>query len=133
MATALRDRQLLLVLDNLEQVLDAAPQLTELLAICPSLTILVTSRSLLRISGEHVVAVPPLGLPATDHDVTLEDLARTEAVALFIARARAADPRFALTVENASAIAAICQRLDGLPLGIELAAARLRVLSPRRC
>jgi predicted ATPase/DNA-binding CsgD family transcriptional regulator len=130
LAATLRERPLLLVLDNLEQVLDAAPQLTELLAICPSLTILVTSRSLLRISGEHVVAVPPLGLPAIDHDVTLEDLARTEAVALFIARARAADPRFALTVENASAIAAICQRLDGLPLGIELAAARLRVLSP---
>jgi non-specific serine/threonine protein kinase len=130
LATALRDRQFLLILDNLEQVLDMAPQLAELLAACPSLTILVTSRSLLRISGEHVVAVPPLGLPATDHDVTINDLARTEAVALFVARARAADPRFALTVENASAVAAICQRLDGLPLGIELAAARLRVLSP---
>ena len=129
-ALALLDRRMLLVLDNLEQVLDAAAELANLLATCPSLTILTTSRSVLRVSGEQVFAVPPLPLPTTDRAVPLEDLAQSAAVELFVERARAADPSFAVTGQNASAVAAICQRLDGLPLAIELAAARVRVLPP---
>ncbi len=129
-AVALRDRRMLLVLDNLEQVLDAAADLADLLATCPSLTILATSRSILLVSGEQAFIVPPLSLPATDRVVPLEDLAQSAAVELFVERARGADPGFAVTVQNAAAVAAICQRLDGLPLAIELAAARVRVLSP---
>jgi predicted ATPase/DNA-binding CsgD family transcriptional regulator/DNA-binding XRE family transcriptional regulator len=129
-AVVLRDRRMLLVLDNLEQVLDAAADLADLLATCPSLTILATSRSVLRVSGEHAFTVPLLPLPATDRAVPLEDLARTPAVELFVARSRAADPGFVLTGQNAPAVAAICQRLDGLPLAIELAAARVRMLPP---
>jgi predicted ATPase/DNA-binding CsgD family transcriptional regulator len=117
LATALRDRTVLLVLDNLEQVLDAGPQLAELLAGCPGLTVLATSRALLRVSGEHDFPVAPL--------------ARTEAVALFVARAEAAIPGFSLAAGDAASVAALCDRLDGLPLAIELAAARVRVLSPR--
>ena len=129
-AAALRDRQLLLVLDNLEHVLVAVPELADLLTACPSLTILVTSRSTLRITGERVLLVPPLTLPAPDRPWTPEDLAQVESVTLFVERAQAADPGFTLTTTNARSVAAICEQLDGLPLAIELAAARLRVLSP---
>jgi predicted ATPase/DNA-binding CsgD family transcriptional regulator len=132
LATALRDRPLLLVLDNVEQVLPAAIGVHDMLAACPSLTVLVTSRALLEVSGEHGFPVPPLKLPgaALSPVPNLAELARTEAVALFVARARAVDPSFALTDANASTVAAICARLDGLPLAIELAAARIPVLSP---
>jgi predicted ATPase/DNA-binding CsgD family transcriptional regulator len=130
LAAVLRDRQLLLILDNLEQVLEATPDIADLLGDCPTLTVLATSRSLLRVSGEHVVVVPPLALPVTGTPVSPDHLAQTASVALFVARARAADPSFTLTAENAPSVAAICHRLDGLPLGIELAAARVRMFSP---
>ena len=129
----LRDRSLLLVLDNLEQVLSAAPRVAALLAACPRLTVLATSRAPLRVSGERTFDVPPLALPgrAEGNSLTdLDDLARTEAVRLFVERAQAARSDFALTEENAAAVAEICQRLDGLPLAIELAAARVGVLPP---
>jgi predicted ATPase/DNA-binding CsgD family transcriptional regulator len=124
-----RDREMLLILDNLEHLLDVAPQIVNILTVCPRLTVLATSRATLRVSGEHVYPVPPLALPAKEHPHTSEELAGIEAVALFTARAKAADPAFALTAENASTVAAICERLDGLPLAIELAAARVAVLS----
>jgi excisionase family DNA binding protein len=127
---ALRDRKLLLVLDNFEHVLSAAMFVTDLLAACPAVTILVTSRTSLRLSGEHRFPVPPMTLP----DFTITTAAavrRADAVQLFVARARAAQPGFALTEGNASPIAAICRHLDGLPLAIELAAARSSVLPPQ--
>jgi non-specific serine/threonine protein kinase len=130
LVAALQDRRLLLVLDNLEHVLDAVPALSDLLAACPALTVLATSRSILRVTGEHVVVVPPLSLPAPEEPISLSAFAEIEAVALFVDRARAADPSFTLTAANAASIAAICQQLNGLPLAIELAAARVRVLSP---
>jgi non-specific serine/threonine protein kinase len=129
----LRDRSLLLVLDNLEQVLSAAPRVSALLAACPRLTVLATSRAPLRVSGERTFDVPPLALPGRTEGnslTDLDDLARTEAVRLFVERAQAARSDFALTEANAAAVAEICQRLDGLPLAIELAAARVGVLSP---
>jgi predicted ATPase/DNA-binding CsgD family transcriptional regulator len=128
-ATALSDRNLLLVLDNLEQVLDAGPAVADLLATCTTLTVLATSRSVLRVSGEHSFPVPSLSLPADSH-LTRDDLVQTEAVALFVARAQAVEPSFELTDANAPDVAAICMRLDGLPLAIELAAARVNVLPP---
>ena len=131
LAASLRDRGLLLVLDNLEQVMGAAPQVAELLVACPTLTILVTSRTRLRLSGEHAFPVPPMALPAAGWALVPEELAQTEAVALFVARGRAADPGFALTAANAADVVVICERLDGLPLAIELAAARIGVLPPR--
>ncbi len=168
----LRERKLLLLLDNFEQVTDAAPLLAELLAAAPGLQLLVTSRALLRISSEHVLAVPPLALPppttdpstprflsvskgrAGDQRPTTDDqlysadgtlssfalspssipvaaLAQYGAIALFLARVRASTPSFELTAANARDVAAICTRLDGLPLAIELAAARMKLLSPR--
>ncbi|MCD6031370.1 MAG: diguanylate cyclase and serine/threonine protein kinase with repeat, partial [Thermomicrobiales bacterium] len=129
----LRNRDMLLVLDNLEQVTDAAAALSELVAACPRLKMLATSRAPLRIAGEHLFAVPPLALPrdqpATIRPVSLDALATVEAVALFVDRARAASPGFAMTAANAPVIAAICERTDGVPLAIELAAARTSVLS----
>jgi non-specific serine/threonine protein kinase len=130
LATALHDRRLLLVVDNLEQVLDAAVEVAAVLASCPFLTVLATSRSVLRVSGERVVVVPPLALPSSEARASLFDLAHTESVALFLERAIAAAPEFAFTAANAADVAALCTRLDGLPLAIELAAARMRVLSP---
>ena len=124
---------MLLVLDNLEQVLDAAPQIAALLAACPALTVLATSRSQLRISGERTVDVPPLGLPEPAAGSTkppLAALASAEAVRLFVERAQAARADFTLTESNAAVVAEICRRLDGLPLALELAAARTRVLPP---
>jgi predicted ATPase/class 3 adenylate cyclase len=125
-----RERELLLLLDNFEQVAEAAGLLSDLLAAAPKLTILVTSRGQLRLSGEFCYPVPPLSLPDPARTDELEELRASEAVSLFSARAQAARPDFALTDENASAVAEICLRLDGLPLALELAAARVTVLSP---
>jgi non-specific serine/threonine protein kinase len=130
LAAALAGNGSLLILDNLEQVLDVAPSVADLLAACPSLTILATSRMPLRISGEHQFPVSPLDLPVAGRHRTAEELGRIEAVALFVARAREHDPSFVLTAANAGSVATICRRLDGLPLAIELAAARVKVLSP---
>ncbi|MEA2595602.1 MAG: hypothetical protein QOF01_2071, partial [Thermomicrobiales bacterium] len=130
LAAALHDRQLLLVLDNLEHLVEAASDLAALLAACPALHVLATSRSRLRLSGEQEYPVPPLPLPPDQARTGLDILAQAPAVALFVERARAANPAFALTDANAAAITALCRRLDGLPLAIELAAARTRILSP---
>ena len=127
----LRDRQLLLVLDNFEHVLAAAPLLAELLASSPKLKILVTSRAILQLYGEQDFSVPPLAVPDADDLPPPEDLVRYSAVVLFIQRAIAVKPDFAVTANNAAAVAAICARLDGLPLAIELAAARISLLTPQ--
>jgi predicted ATPase/class 3 adenylate cyclase len=121
----------LLVLDNFEQVNDAAPQIADLLARAPKISILVTSRSPLRVSGEQEFPVPPLGVPDPKHLPDLEQLSTYESVALFTERAMAVRPDFAVTSANAPAVAEICVRLDGLPLAIELASARVRVLTPQ--
>ncbi|MCC6175711.1 MAG: adenylate/guanylate cyclase domain-containing protein [Chloroflexi bacterium] len=126
----LRDRRLLLVLDNFEQVLAAAMDVDELVRSCPSLSVLVTSRAPLQLRGEHEFPIPPLALPRLGRPLTPESLSQYEAVALFIERATAIKPDFAITNANAPAIAEICARLDGLPLAIELAAARIRLLPP---
>ena len=125
------EQQMLLVLDNFEQVTAAAPLVTQLLAACRGLTVLASSRSVLRVSGEQDYAVPPLGVPDPAHLPPLTQLGQYEAVALFIERARAVNPGFEVTNENAPAVAEICVRLDGLPLAIELAAARIRIFTPR--
>jgi predicted ATPase/DNA-binding CsgD family transcriptional regulator len=125
---ALRERELLLMLDNVEPVVEAAPVLADLLATCPRLTVLATSRARLRLSGEQVVAVPPLALPLAAHTASVAEVAGAAATQLFVARARSVHPAFALTEANAPAVAAICRRVDGLPLALELAAARLAVL-----
>ncbi len=126
----LRDRTALLILDNFEQVLLAAPVVAEILRACPHVTILVTSRAALRISGEHEFPVPPLALPDWTQPADPQSLSRYESVALFIERAAAVRPDFRVTNENAAAVAEICARLDGLPLAIELAAARVKLLPP---
>ncbi|GHO84950.1 protein kinase domain-containing protein [Dictyobacter formicarum] len=128
---ALRDRHLLLLLDNLEQVVAAGPRLAELLAACPRLKILTTSRALLHLDGERVFSVQPLALPDLQQLPAQDVLAQQAAVALFLQRAQALQPDFRLTATNAPVIAEICVRLDGLPLAIELAAARSRVLPPQ--
>jgi non-specific serine/threonine protein kinase len=127
----LRDQELLLVLDNFEHLVDGATLIADLLSTCPSLKVLVTSRTVLRLSAEHDVRVPPLILPDPESIPNLEDLRRTEAVALFLQRASAVTPGFSLTTQNAQVVAEICVRLDGLPLALELAAARTRVLPPQ--
>lgn len=127
----LRDTRLLLVLDNLEQVSGAAIGLSELLSSCPGITMLVTSRILLRISGEHAYPVSPLAIPEGTLQPSVEALARVEAVRLFVERAGAAHAGFTLDDENMSAIAGICRRLDGVPLALELAAARIAHLPPK--
>ena len=127
----LRDKSILLVLDNFEQLLSAAHVVTELLAAAPQLRIMVSSRIALQLRGEHEYPVPPLDLPPSAQALTVEDLEGNEAVQLFVARARAVQPGFALTKENAPPIAEICGRLDGLPLAIELAAARVKLLPPQ--
>jgi predicted ATPase/class 3 adenylate cyclase len=124
------DRSLLLVLDNFEQVLAAAPTVADLLAAGPCVRILATSREALRVRGEQEVAVPPLITPDPRQTASLDALARNPAVALFVERAGAVRSDFMLTDENAGAVAGICIRLDGLPLAIELAAARVRALAP---
>jgi predicted ATPase/DNA-binding CsgD family transcriptional regulator len=123
----LRAKALLLVLDNLEHLLGAAPLVADLLAVCPGLKTLVTSRVVMHLSGEHDYPVPPLALPASG---TLAEVATSPAVQVFVAGARAVLSSFALGEATAPDVAAICRRLDGLPLAIELAAARVRVLGP---
>ncbi len=125
----LAPRRLLLVLDNLEQVMDAANGIAELLRSCPDLRVLVTSRESLRIRGERLFAVPPLTLP--DDVASADGVTMSEAGGLFVERARDARPGFELTDDEAEDVAEICVRLDGLPLAIELAAARIALFSPR--
>src|ERR671910_193422 len=127
----LGERRLLLVLDNFEQVLEAAPAVTELLAVTPDLKVLVTSRAPLRLYGEKDYAVPPLSIPDVRHLPDLKTLSQYEAVRLFIERAKSTKVDFEVTDESAPAVAEICVRLDGLPLAIELAAARIKMLPPR--
>lgn len=127
----LQRRQLLLVLDNFEHVIAAAPLVAELLAAAPALTVLVTSREALRLYGEQEYAVPPLLLPDMLHLPPMDRLTQYEAVRLFIERAQAVRPEFAVSVATAPVIAEICARLDGLPLAIELAAARVKVFPPQ--
>jgi len=124
-------KHVLLLLDNFEQVMDAAEGVADLLQQCAGLKVLVTSREALRVRGEHLLAVPPLSLPnGTGAPATAEVVAAYEAVRLLVERAREAQPSFELTDENAAAVAEISARLDGLPLAIELAAARLKLFSP---
>ena len=131
--TYLASRRLLLVLDNFEQIVEAAQTVEELLAAAPGLKIMLTSRVLLRLYGEHEFGVPPLTLPAFQPGQpapTLEVLLGYEAVQLFLQRARAVDPAFQLTGQNAQTVAQVCAQLDGIPLAIELAAARTKLFSP---
>jgi len=128
---SLHDKRLLLLLDNFEQVLGAVPWLADLLTDCPSLKALVTSRTVLHMRGEHEFPVPPLALPDFTYLPESEALSGYAAVALFLERARAVKPDFALTPGNSRAVAEICIRLDGLPLAIELAAARSKLLPPQ--
>jgi predicted ATPase len=125
-----RKRHLLLVLDNFEHLLEASPQLVELLGRCPGLQVLVTSRAALRVRPEHDLPVPPLELPNADQEQSadLATLAGVASVRLFAERAEAAVPGFGLTAANAGAVASICRRLDGLPLALELAAPWLKLL-----
>ena len=127
---ALRDRRMLLVLDNFEQIVDGAPTLTELLSTAPDLTLLVTSRTLLRVSVEHSFPVGPLAVPVAGVGISPDGAARVPAVALFIERAHAVKPDFEVTPANVDAVVGICTALDGVPLALELAAAKIRVLSP---
>lgn len=128
---ALRDRQLLLLLDNFEQVVEAADLLADLLSYCAGLKFLVTSRMALHLRAEQVFAVPPLALPDLRHLSDVQSLSQFESVVLFIARAQSVRPAFEVTTANAPTIAEICTSLDGLPLAIELAAARINVLPPQ--
>jgi len=127
---ALRDLQLLLILDNFEHVLPAAPLVLELLSSCPRMRMLVTSRAGLRLRGEQLFPVPPLSVPDSVGPADVETLVRSEAVNLLVKRAQEARPSFVLAPDNAAAVGAICRRLDGLPLALELAAARLHLLPP---
>jgi predicted ATPase len=130
LAEQLGDGRWLLILDNLEQVVRAARDLGELLARCAGVAILATSRTVLGLRAEREYPVPALPLPARSADLPLQELASSPAVALFLERARAVRPDFALTAANAEAVVEICRRLEGLPLAIELAAARTRLLTP---
>lgn len=127
----LSGQHLLLLLDNFEQVIEAAPQLTDLLTSCPHLTILVTSRAALHLSGEYEFTVPLLAVPDLSQLPASEDLSQVAVVTLFLHRAQSIQPDFALTEANARTIAEICVHLDGLPLAIELAAARIKLLPPQ--
>jgi predicted ATPase/class 3 adenylate cyclase len=131
LAEYLHGRRLLLLLDNFEQLLAGAPSLAALLAAAPHLKLLVTSRAPLRLAAEHEYAVQPLELPDPEHLPELTALSQYEAVALFVERARPVRADFEVTNQNARAVAEICLRLDGLPLAIELAAARVRALTPQ--
>ena len=125
-------KRMLLLVDNFEQVLEAAPMVTELLSAAPNLKVLATSRIPLRLYGEHEYSVPPLALPDPKRPPPVERLTHYEAVRLFVERVKAAKADFSVTNDNAPAVAEICHRLDGLPLAIELAAARIKVLSPQK-
>jgi predicted ATPase/DNA-binding XRE family transcriptional regulator len=129
-AAALAGKRALLLLDNFEHLLSAAPPLASLLARCPTLTVLATSRTPLRLRGEHVYVVPPLPVPEPDRRHSTAALLENDAVTLFVERASAASAGFAPGPDNAEDTAEICRRLDGLPLAIELAAARVTLLSP---
>jgi predicted ATPase/DNA-binding XRE family transcriptional regulator len=124
----LRERQMLLVLDNFERLLEAGPPMAQLLATCPRLRALVTSRVVLHLQGEHDYEVPALRLPSAEDRPSPEELGRYEGIRLFMQRAQAANSRFTITTENAPAVVELCRQLDGLPLAIELAAARANVL-----
>ena len=128
----LGEKRMLLLVDNFEQVLGAAPVVTELLSASPNLRVLATSRIPLRLYGEHEYLVPPLALPDPERPPPVDSLTHYEAVRLFVERARAAKADFSVTNDNAPAVVEICHRLDGLPLAIELAAARIKVLSPQK-
>jgi predicted ATPase/class 3 adenylate cyclase/Tfp pilus assembly protein PilF len=128
----LGEKRMLLLVDNFEQVLEAAPMVSEMLSAAPNLKVLATSRIPLRLYGEYEYSVPPLALPDPERPLPVERLTHYEAVRLFVERAQAARPDFSVTNDNAPAVAEICYRLDGLPLAIELAAARIKVLSPQR-
>jgi predicted ATPase/DNA-binding CsgD family transcriptional regulator len=128
--TFLRDKHLLIVLDNFEQVLPAAPHLSDLLSLCPQLKILVTSRALLHVWGEYTLRVPPLEVPDLQQLPELESLSQIASIALFVQRAEAILPGFQLTDENVRDVAEICTRLEGVPLALELTAAHCNVLSP---
>jgi predicted ATPase/DNA-binding XRE family transcriptional regulator len=127
----LRDKRLLLLLDNFEHLLDAAGVVPHLLVACPQITVLVTSRAVLHLAAEHEYLVPPLPVPSPRHFSELDALSSYDAVQLFVQRARAVQPGFTLTEGNAGAIAEICSKVDGLPLGIELVAARIRLFPPQ--
>ena len=127
----LRPRRLLLVLDNFEHVVAASPLVADLLSHCPDIQVLATSRAPLHISGEYELPIPSLELPSLESEPRLDDALASEAVRLFVDRARAVQSHFELTEENAEAVVAICRRLDGLPLAIELAASRVRLLPPK--
>ena len=129
-ADAIGERDLLLLLDSFEHVTDATPLLTELLGRCPGIKIVVTSQVVLHTSAEHLFQVAPLGLPAHLSDAIRDAIATSAAVQLFTMRAAAASGDFELTASNAPIVAEICRRLDGLPLAIELAAARIRFFTP---
>jgi predicted ATPase len=129
LSTVIGSRKVLLVLDNLEQVLDAAEDIAVLVARCPKLRLIATSRAPLKVGAETEFSLPPLELPAAGATV-LDALGRCPSVALFVQRAGKVKPGFALTEANAASIAEICRRLDGLPLALELAAARMRILEP---
>jgi len=126
-----RDRHLLLLLDNFEHVVAAAPLVSELLAACAQLKVLTTSRTPLHVRGEREFPIPPLAVPDPNHLPPLEHLAQYDSIRLFTARAIDVRPDFSVTDENARAVAEICRRLDGLPLSIELAAARIKLLPPQ--
>jgi len=128
----LQDKQLLLVLDNFEQVGEAAIAVDEMLAGAPGLKALVTSRTVLHLDGEHLLSIPPLDIPDLSMVRGKARISQFEAIQLFIERAQAVMPDFALTDENAAVIAQICARVDGLPLALELAAARVKMLSPEQ-
>lgn len=128
----LRDKQMLLVLDNFEQVVDAAMLVGDLLESAPRLKLLVTSRTSLRLSAEKEYPIPPLELPDREDLPAVDELMRYPGIELFVQRAQAADPSFTLTTEDAQIVVDICHRLDGLPLNIELAAARIKVMSPQQ-
>jgi predicted ATPase/transcriptional regulator with XRE-family HTH domain len=128
---ALRDKQQLLLLDNFERLVQAVPQLMELLARCPQLKVLITSRAVLQVQGEYEFQVSPLALPGHEQVLAYETLPEYPAVALFLQRAQTVKANFQLTAANAAAIASICLRLDGLPLALELAAVRIKLLSPQ--
>ncbi len=127
----LRDKQMLIVVDNFEQVIEAAPQIAELLSAANRLKILITSRTLLRLSAEREFIVPPLSLPGESKYISLDELSNYEAIKLFVERARNTKPNFTLSQENVQTVVEICHRLEGLPLAIELAAARVKFLSPQ--
>ncbi|HEX6554117.1 MAG TPA: LuxR C-terminal-related transcriptional regulator, partial [Ktedonobacteraceae bacterium] len=129
--TFLRDQQLVMLLDTFEQVLPAAPLLAELLSCCPQLKLLVTSRALLHVGGEYAFPIPPLEVPDLRDLPAYDDLSHVGAAALYLQRTQAVLPGFQLTVANARTIAELCTRLEGVPLAIELAAARSKLLPPK--